>query len=263
MHKIATTIALIALTSTVFADPNVSSPSTNFYFTVGGGIFSKNKISNDNFINQLSQKYPNLRVSGEVPSSQIYYKTKNLSAAFVGMGYRVFDRLRLEAVYIKPFIPKIRHNYNVISENGERGDFDYYADRLDYHKISSNIDALQVRGYFDFFQMKNLVNFYIGAGVGISQLHSSGEIGGMKLSVEKGQVVLKPTRISVGKKKQISMNYMFGAGANLSLAEGITLGVGYEFQNFGTLKGYQNNLYKQSKQTFKNHGVVVKLMYNI
>ena len=68
---------------------------------------------------------------------------------------------------------------------------------------------------------------------------------------------------SIGKKMQTSINYMLGAGVNLGLAEGITLGVGYEFQNFGTLKEYQNNLYKQGKITFKNHGVMLRLMYDI
>lgn len=283
MNKALTILTLLVTTSTSFADHKVSSSSSNFYFSIGGGFFSKNKFSQDFLPSQTIQTiiiqgpYIEQRpVDTGVGSSSINYKQKNWGQVFVGFGYRVSEKFRLEAVYIRPIISKSTHHFTKLSE--ERSittsgtGIINLNNTLEYQStISNKINALQARVYFDAFEIKDLAKFYVGGGAGMSQIFNSAfltasrtrEISLQSTGESLDRATSEQIKQKIAGKTQMSINYMFGVGVNFNIVDGITFGIGYELQNFGTLKAYKNDLYECGSKTFKSHAGVIRLIYDI
>jgi opacity protein-like surface antigen len=257
MHKyikiIITSTTLFCSCAAVHADSLIGDEGTKFYFTVGGGIYKQQKLANDSIADRTFNGLT-------VPGAEFKYKKQQMNALSVGVGYYVLDKLRIEAAFIKPFIKglEVRSDTKTVNRPAPFTpvDFNYVVNQ------KADINAVQLRAYFDALDLKEFGSLYVGAGVGISQIRYTveGKVEPNRLRRLAGYGPVKKAKTSN------AVNWSIGAGVNLNIAQGIKLGLGYEFFDFGKTKTFvinQNTNQKVSGKSFRGHGAVLKLIYNI
>ena len=212
LQKLA--LALIATSSLL--SPSAFASEDQVYVTVGGGALFGAKLTKNFQVGTtiLSLKAP-----------------KTGAELFLGVGYNATEQIRGELVFVSPWFGKSKVNWTDSSSVAQTGD------------ISAQVYALQVRGYFDAFDIGSMGKAYVGAGFGSSMIKQ-------KLSI---------TGLTKESKLQSSFSWMVGLGAAFDVADNVKLGLEYNYQDFGRKK------YLDIKKNFKYTGqaVLAKLVFKI
>jgi len=214
LQKLA--LALVATSSLL--SPSAFASEDQVYVTVGGGALFGTKLTKnfqvDGYTTILSLKAP-----------------KTGAELFLGVGYNATEQIRGELVFVSPWFGKSKVNWTDSSSVAQTG------------HISAQVYALQVRGYFDAFDISGMGKAYVGAGFGSSMIKQ-------KLSI---------TGVTKESKLQSSFSWMVGLGAAFDVADNVKLGLEYNYQDFGRYK------YSDVKKNFKYTGqaVLAKLVFKI
>jgi opacity protein-like surface antigen len=218
---------------------------TTFYFSIGAGMLNQAKSHHD----QFNMKNASIqRETYSATSTNLDYPKRNIVVPFVAAGYYLKDNLRLEAAFLVPIAKDIQISKNfTIRKDSDRSIITLPIEV----KHIANINALQLRVYFDALPIKEYGSLYIATGAGFGQIQTTKSV----------QINAVTNRQSLTK---YSPNWMLGCGVNLNIAQGIKLGLGYEFYNFGKGKLLSPALYiTSSTRTFKGSGATLRLIYDI
>ena len=247
MNKLQKTLlCLCATTICSISGSAVAQEKSDFYITGGAGIAIGPKIST-----QFKESVPEDNVEGAFISGEtnvkIYSKKPAKGAQFfAGLGYRVTDDFRVEAVFVKPLISysKFKEQINnKININGQETNQNE-MNNIDA-KLEAKINSFQLRGYYDVLKLSEEANLYVGAGVGLSQV---------KYSVDA-----KNTEFDMNKSKN-NFTWMLGVGTDFKITEKMKIGLEYNYSDFGKTK----KLPGMTKTfSFKTHAVLAKLTLDI
>ncbi len=211
---------LLGLAATAVISPAFAENDYQFYLTLGGGAVMQNKYSS----------YTEEGVETK------FKKPKVAAELLLGVGYYVVENVRVEAVFVKPFI------------NDSKATVTTGAQELNINeKVKGEINSLQVRGYFDVVDISDFGKAYVGAGLGWAQVKP-------KNTMDTNQYF----SASEGKKTN-NLAWLVGAGAAFDVADGVKLGVEYNYQDFGQGK-FKDADYKPK---FNGHAVLARLNFNI
>jgi opacity protein-like surface antigen len=215
IQKLLLGLAATAVISPVFAESN-----EQFYVTVGGGVVMQTKNSSETY-NGMTAKFKKPKTSGQM---------------LVGVGYYAVENVRVEAVFVKPFVGDSKVN---ITDNA--------GNLLETGKLKGEINSLQVRGYVNLVDISDLGKLYAGAGLGWAQIKP-------KLSSNNNG--------SAAGKKTNTLAWLVGVGANFDVADGVKLGTEYNYQSFGKGK-FKNDNSVDFKPSFDGHAFLAKLQFDI
>jgi opacity protein-like surface antigen len=154
------------------------------------------------------------------------YKSEYDMGLDVGAGYRVMDNMRTELVYNYAFNPKLKHDETNNSS-----------------KVKINAQSLTLRGLVDFADL-GMAKLYAGAGLGWAQV-------GAKLT---------DTAVPAKAKNTNNLAWSLHAGSGFSVADGVTLDVGYSFRDYGKTKEFANN---GGKVTVRSHNLSAGVRFDI
>ena len=233
-------LALVATSSLLSV--SAFAADNQFYITAGGGaLFSDKQLSN------FENSYTNSE-GDEVTNKFTFKKAKTSYEMFAGVGYYVMDKVRTELVFVKPWFNK----QNITQANTNAGDQKNYSGKLD-----SQINAAQIKGYYDAFDIAEIGKAYVGVGIGWSQVQA-------KLTTNDSDVG------NVKTKKKNNLAWNLAVGAVFDVVEEVKVGLEYNYQDFGRVKNplkAPKDSADQKNNTgninFHGHAVVAKLMFNI
>jgi len=212
IQKLLLGLAASAVISPVFAEGD-----NQYYVTVGGGLVMQGKSE--------SVKTPGVTSGDTTTQGEVTFKKPDTSGQIlVGVGYYLVENFRLEAVFVKPFVGDSK-----ISSTMERTE-------VATGKMKGEINSLQLRGYFDVADISDLGKAYFGVGLGWAQVKPKISLSSIA-KVASGQTPAGPSEsTSVPGKKTNNLAWLVGVGASFDIADGVKLGVEYNYQGFGTGK---------------------------
>ena len=191
-------LGLVATTS--IATASFAAETGSFYLTLSGGIaqqaqkpgaFSTTNAAAEN----VSGNFKNPKIGGMLA---------------VGAGYYVMDNVRAELVYLKPFLAKVNTKSATVAGAA--------ADRVG--SVKTEINAFQVKGYFDGVGLSDIGTAYLSLGLGGAQ----------------SKIKLDNSATSASSKNKFQFSWSVGLGANFDVADGVKLKVGYDYTSFGSVK---------------------------
>jgi len=270
-------LALAFVAASSVLSTSAFAADSQFYITAGGGVLFKSKqLSNFNTsykTTAITGTYPNTTVVETATENTFTLNSpKNGGEMFVGVGYYVTDKIRAEAVFVKPWFGKeaiaeankITTTTNTttttadtkITTTAKTGptavDKDYVG------KLTSQINSAQVRWYYDAFDIADMGKAYVGAGIGWAQVKA-------KFNTDD------PAINTVKTKNSNNFAWSVAVGAAFDVVEAVKLGLEYNYQDFGNV---QNKLVvpvgaaaeagnNAGKIRFHGHAIVAKLMFKI
>jgi len=263
MHKIQKTlISLLAFSSfiTPFAQSHAAG-ETDFYLTIGGGLIMGNKqgassfeSSESNTTTDSSKSPPvTTTITTDTKANASFKKPKNGGELLAGVGYKVMDNLRLEAVFVKPWFGKSNTSLTVINtvthqvQGHDPVEEEPTITNLT-GKTTAQINSLQLRAYFDAFELGEVGKAYVGAGLGWSQV--------------KAKFSCQTNAQSFTTKNKNNLSFFVGVGAFFSVTDGLKLAVEYNYQDFGKAKKPSDN-FNLGKKSFAGSAVIAKIMFDI
>jgi outer membrane autotransporter protein len=237
---------LCATTICSISGSAVAQEKSDFYITGGAGIAIGPKTSE-----QFKESVPENNFEGDFISSERNVKTSSTKPAkgaqfFAGLGYRVTDDFRVEAVFVKPLISysKFKEQINEkININGQEASRNI-MNNIDV-KLNAKINSFQLRGYYDVLKLSEDANLYVGAGVGLSQV--------------KYSVNVKNIEFHMNQSKN-NFTWMLGVGTDFKITEKMKIGLEYNYSDFGKAKKLPD---VTKTHSFKTHAVLAKLTLDI
>jgi len=241
MHKIQKTlISLLAFSAIVAPFSRAwANDGSDYYLTVGGGLLFGNKPGTAT--NTIAGGL------GATDTFAISFKKPKTGGEFLaGVGYNVMDNFRLEAVFIKPWFGK--SNISGTRTHTISGSSAVIVPLTG--KMTAQINSLQLRGYFDVFEISDMGKAYVGAGLGWAQVKS------------KGSITIADVTTSGSSKNKNNLAWFLGVGAFFNVSDGVKLAVEYNYQDFGKMKKISDSTYG-NKKSFAGHALLAKIMFDI
>ena len=259
IQKLLLGLAASAVISPVFAEGD-----NQYYVTVGGGLVMQGKSES------VKSSLPGSGENEKATQSEATFKKPDTSGQIlVGVGYYLVENFRLEAVFVKPFVGDSKISSTIDGKEHSTG------------KMKGEINSLQLRGYFDVADISDLGKAYFGVGLGWAQVKpkiSLSSIAKVSSSSENSPAVPSEST-SISGKKTNNLAWLVGVGASFDIADGVKLGVEYNYQGFGTgkfkeeavpanAKEDEKNAAAKAKQpsfkgNFDGHALIAKLQFNI
>lgn len=225
MKKLQKVLLALAATSTVLSSVSFAEDNS-FYLTAGGGLFMGQKLASNYKLDTFSEndvKYKNPALGGEI---------------LLGVGYYVMDNVHVEALYVKPFFGKSK---NTIVDGIDATETEKAKDKVT--NVTPSVNALQLRAYYDAFDIADMGKAYFGAGLGWSNVKA-------KVTNFKG--------IEEKAKAKNTLSWTVGLGASFDLTEGVKVAAEYNYQDFGQYK-----VKGAPKVSLNGHAVLAKLVFSI
>jgi opacity protein-like surface antigen len=244
MNKIQNTLISLFAFASLLAPVSYanSQDSSDFYLTVGGGVNFGASKSKYPAIGLGTLGSPSVTASGKKPQTGGQF--------IAGVGYNVMDNLRLEFVFLKPWLGKSKINASYQAAAGSGGT---PAPVPFNGKMTTQINALQMRAYFDAFEISDMGKAYVGAGLGWAQVKG-------KVSFEDNNPAgLLNTNFKTKNKSMLT--WFVGVGAFFNVADGTKLAVEYNYQDFGAVK--LTSLTKSATTKLNAHAIIAKVMFDI
>jgi len=250
VQKLLLGLAASAIVSPVFAEGD-----NQFYVTIGGGVVMQSKNSSET----ISRSLQNANASETDVTN--FKKPSTSGQILAGAGYYLTENVRLETVFVKPFVgeSKITSTTTTTTNNSKDS-----ASITNTGKLTGEVNSLQLRGYIDMIDISDLGKAYVGLGLGWAQITP-------KISITLMEQNKQTSRTLSGKKTN-SFAWTLGLGANFDVADGVKLGFEYNYQNFGKGK-YKNidttvgNETKSDPVSYKSHFngnvILARLQFNI
>lgn len=151
----------------------------------------------------------------------------------VGAGYRIMDNMRAELVYNYAFNPKMKHSETNFSS-----------------RVKINAQSLMVRGLVDLADL-GMAKLYAGAGLGWAQV-------GAKYT-EAGSAAIAGYSAKAGNKNNLA--WSLHAGSGFSVADGVTLDIGYSFRDYGKTKAFNKD--NGGKVAVRSHNLSAGVRFDI
>ena len=212
----------------MLANSAIAEEKSDFHITVGGGVAVGPKIS------ATISDYTEWMWSKQLGKG---------SQLLGGVGYKIYDNLRLEAVFVKTML-----TYSKFS--------DKEAPSLSKakFKIQPNINSFQVRAYYDVLKLSEDANFYLGTGLGISQLKNS-------LSQKiYNKDLPNMDRGKMETKSKNNFTWMIGLGADFKMSERMKFALEYNYSDFGKAKKMPM---MENNPSFGVHSLLAKISLDI
>jgi len=256
LQKLA--LALVASSSVLSA--SAFAADNQFYITAGGGVLFSDKQLN-NFGNGYTVAGQTSATPPAIANTNTFTlkKAKTNAEMFVGVGYYVTDKIRAEAVFVKPWFGKQTINQSNVTVTTPAGGSAGQPVTTAYHgKLTSQVNSVQLKGYYDAFDIADMGKAYVGAGIGWSQVQA-------KFDTNDAVIV------NVKTKNKNNFAWTVAVGAAFDVVEEVKLGLEYNYQDFGHVKNplvapagatavTGNNA---GKIRFHGHAIVAKLMFNV
>ncbi len=239
IQKLLLGLAASAVISPVFAEGD-----NQYYVTVGGGLVMQGK----------SESAKSSVKTSDTETAQVegtFKKPDTSGQILVGVGYYLVENFRLEAVFVKPFVGDSKLSMTKAGKEYATG------------KLKGEINSLQLRGYFDVADISDLGKAYFGVGLGWAQVKPKLSMSTIGTDAEASKTA------STSGKKTNNLAWLVGVGASFDVADGVKLGVEYNYQGFGTGKFKEEAAAKADanqpsfKGKFDGHALLAKLQFNI
>jgi opacity protein-like surface antigen len=126
-------------------------------------------------------------------------------------------------------------------------------------KIQPNINSFQVRAYYDVLKLNEDANFYLGTGLGISQVKNAFSF---KLNDNSQPNI---DREGVETKSKNNFTWMIGLGADFKMSERIKFALEYNYSDFGKAKSVSDSKLGSIKKnpSFGVHSLLAKISLDI
>jgi len=183
----------------------------------------------------MSSKYVKSGLNSDTRKIQIKRSATALEFG-IGAGYHVLDNLRVEALYVKPLL-----NDGKIQKK-DAGDADFSK----LYSVKTNLDSLQLRGYYDLTDLKDFGKLYVGAGVGVSYLRGK----------------LTDASNTYKFKGRYNVAFAVGVGGEFEVANNTKLGVEYNYSDHGKAKTEKDSSVFY-KTPVRGHSILAKLRFEI
>lgn len=167
------------------------------------------------------------------------FKSNNVVHVGIGAGYNVMDNVRVDLTfdhYVNP-----THKFSTIVANGSKF----------VGKVKSTANSLLLNGFVDVFDYSG-VKFFVGAGVGASQLSG-------KLTVARDGVTLDTYK----SKSKYSLAYAGYVGVGYEFSEGVTGELSYSYRNLGALKVPKGLIISNKELELRGHHVTAGVRFDI
>ena len=239
---LATAVSSVAISGSAFAQ---GFSENQMYISLSGGMAmpssQKTKLELSDTI------LPTYTGSRSFSSN---YKGKMGFIGSVGVGYYVDERARLELMFIKPVTKGEQKTKKIIVVDDQN--YGTYKSTAKY-----DINALQLRGYFDVVEIADNSHLYIGAGVGVARVKVK------VTSTIKGMLTgqpIAPISGSYSTKAKTNFCGSVALGVKFEVADGIDLGAEYNFSTFGKGKAKKSDGGEKTKNVMM-HSVVAKVAF--
>jgi opacity protein-like surface antigen len=231
MKKILLTAAAVSVlaTSSAYAMEN------SFYIKANAGGYKFNQI-----------KTGDIKKSG-INFGSFKLKSNNDVHVGVGAGYHVMDNFRVELMF--------DHYINPTHKASKKYEVGPLSASLD-SKLKTNANTLLLNGFVDVYEIDS-VKFFIGAGIGASQLKG-------KFTTNLKENATNTTLSSTGKiKSEYKFAFAGYAGASYKFTPELTGELSYSYRNLGTLG--KDKDFKDSDNPFelRGHHVTAGVRFDI
>jgi len=217
MKKIAIIGAILALSTSAFADDNGFYAKAQGFGTIGHKLFDDNKVSFGNTVTSDLNKY------GEFTGG-----------AGIAAGYQIMDNVRVELQGSYFMGPKWKYDFNGV---------DYKAavpaaasvPAVPASTLECEVSAPVgfLNAYVDLIDM-GPAKLYVGGGAGISYMDVKTKVTSAEVDAAKnGGTKIDAKSLDVKTDRNIKFSWNVGAGVTFEVSPGISIDVGYSFVDLG------------------------------